>query len=295
MRYYLLLLALWPALALGQPAAPPRPTYCNPLDLDYGYTPFERFATAGRHRATADPVITLFKGTYYLFSTNQKGYWHSPDLANWQFAARTFLKPENTVLDDLCAPAVCAVGDTLLVIGSTQKADFALWMSTDPLRNKWTKAVDPFPLAAWDPDIFLDDDGKLYLYYGSSNEYPLYGVQLSRRTLKPIGQPVPLFKLNDAQFGWQRFGEYLDNTFLPPFMEGAAMNKHSGKYYLQYGAPGTEFSSYADGVQVAEHPLGPFAPQAHNPVSYKPGGFARGAGHGNTFQDKWATGGTCLP
>jgi hypothetical protein len=281
-----LLLALLPLLALGQ-AAPPKPTYCNPLDLDYGYTPFERFATAGRHRTTADPMIVPFKGTYYLFSTNQKGYWHSPDLGKWQFESRSFLNPENTVLDDLCAPAVCAVGDTLLVIGSTQKADFALWMSTDPLHNKWSKAVDPFPLAAWDPDIFLDDDGKLYLYYGSSNEYPLYGIQLSRKTLRPIGQPVPLFKLNDAQFGWQRFGEFLDNTFLPPFMEGASMNKHGGKYYLQYGAPGTEFSSYADGVQVAEHPLGPFTPQAHNPVSYKPGGFARGAGHGNTFQDKW--------
>ncbi|RZL06159.1 MAG: hypothetical protein EOO62_19450, partial [Hymenobacter sp.] len=231
----LLFLLLAPTLALAQPT--PRPTYCNPLNLDYGYTPFENFSTAGRHRATADPVITLFKGTYYLFSTNQKGYWHSPDLANWQFIGRTFLKPENTVLDDLCAPAVRAVGDTLLVIGSTNKPDFALWMSTDPLHNKWQKALDPFPLAAWDPDIFLDDDGKLYLYWGSSNEYPLYGIQLSRKTFRPIGQPVPLFKLNDAQFGWQRFGEYLDNTFLPPFMEGAWMNKHAGKYYLQYGAP----------------------------------------------------------
>ena len=65
------------------------------------------------------------------------------------------------------------------------------------------------------------------------------------------------------------------------------MTKHGGKYYLQYGAPGPEFSGYADGVQVADQPLGPFVPQAHNPVSYKPGGSARGAGHGNTFQDVW--------
>jgi xylan 1,4-beta-xylosidase len=264
-----------------------RPTYCNPLNLDYGYTPFPEFSTAGRHRATADPVISLFKGDYYLFSTNQKGYWWSPDLASWHFVARSFLKPENKVLDDLCAPAVRAMGDTLFVLGSSHNPDFALWRSTDPKANKWAKAVDPFPLAAWDPDLFLDDDGRLYLYYGSSNEFPLYGVQLSRKTYQPIGQPQPMFKLNDAQFGWQRFGEYLDNTFLNPFMEGAWMTRHAGKYYLQYGAPGTEFSGYADGVQVADRPLGPFAPQAHNPVSYKPGGFARGAGHGNTFQDKW--------
>ena len=65
------------------------------------------------------------------------------------------------------------------------------------------------------------------------------------------------------------------------------MNKHDGKYYLQYGAPGTEFSGYGDGVYVGDHPLGPFTYQAHNPFSYKPGGFARGAGHGATFQDKF--------
>ncbi|MES2486217.1 MAG: discoidin domain-containing protein, partial [Bacteroidota bacterium] len=55
--------------------------------------------------------------------------------------------------------------------------------------------------------------------------------------------------------------------------------------YLQYGAPGTEFSGYADGVYVAASPLGPFEYQSFNPFSYKPGGFARGAGHGATYQD----------
>ena len=39
-------------------------------------------------------------------------------------------------------------------------------------------------------------------------------------------------------------------------MEGAWVNKHNKKYYLQYGAPGTEFSGYGDGVYVAENPWG---------------------------------------
>jgi hypothetical protein len=89
----------------------------------------------------------------------------------------------------------------------------------------------------------------------------------------------------DSVHGWERFGEHQDNTFLKPFMEGAWMNKHNGKYYLQYGAPGTEFSGYGDGVYVSDSPLGPFTYQKHNPFSYKPGGFARGAGHGATYQD----------
>ena len=91
--------------------------------------------------------------------------------------------------------------------------------------------------------------------------------------------------MNDSIHGWERFGEYHDNTFLKPFIEGSWMTKHNNKYYLQYGAPGTEFSGYGDGVYVGEHPLGPFTYQSHNPFSFKPGGFATGAGHGATYQD----------
>ncbi len=262
-------------------------TYCNPVNIDYGYCPIPNFTEWGKHRATADPVIVQYKGDYYLFSTNQWGYWWSSDLSHWNFVSRSFLKPYHKVYDDLCAPAVVVMGDTMLVLGSTQRKNFPLWMSTDPKGNQWKEAVDTFQIAAWDPDLFLDDDGKLYLYWGSSNVYPLYGQEIDRKTFQPIGEQHDLFRLKDYRYGWQRFGEYLDNTFLDPFMEGAWMTKHNGKYYLQYGAPGTEFSGYADGVEVSDKPLEGFTPQPHNPMSWKPGGFARGAGHGATFQDNW--------
>ena len=263
-------------------------TYCNPINIDYGFTPIPNFSEAGRHRATADPVITLFKGDYYLFSTNQWGYWWSSDMSDWHFVSRKFLKPYHKVYDELCAPAVFVLGDTLLVIGSTYEKNFPIWMSTHPRTDDWKEAVDSFRAGAWDPAFFVDDDNRLYLYHGSSNTYPMYGQEVDRHTLQPIGERHDLIKLHDDEHGWERFGEYNDNNFMSPFMEGAWMNKHHGKYYLQYGAPGTEFSGYADGVYVGAHPLGPFSYQAHNPFSYKPGGFARGAGHGATFQDKYS-------
>ena len=72
------------------------------------------------------------------------------------------------------------------------------------------------------------------------------------------------------------------------------MTKHRGKYYLQYAAPGTEYNVYANGTYVGDRPLGPFTYAPNNPISYKPGGFINGAGHGNTFQDNhgnfWNTG-----
>ena len=70
-----------------------------------------------------------------------------------------------------------------------------------------------------------------------------------------------------------------------PFTEAPWIHKHNGKYYFQYGAPGTEFKVYADGVYVSDSPLGPFVYQKHNPMCYKPGGYVQGAGHGGTFRD----------
>ena len=78
-------------------------TYCNPINVDYGYTPFANFTDWGKHRATADPVIVNYKGDFYLFSTNQWGYWHSSDMLNWKFNERKFLRPWNDTKDELCA------------------------------------------------------------------------------------------------------------------------------------------------------------------------------------------------
>ncbi|MFZ4056606.1 MAG: discoidin domain-containing protein [Ferruginibacter sp.] len=267
------------------PANAQQRTYCNPINIDYGYTPIPNFSEWGRHRATADPVIVNYKGDFYLFSTNQWGYWVSSDMLNWTFKSKRFLRPWNEGYDELCAPAVGIVGDTMLVFGSTYTSKFTLWMSTNPKANEWKPLVDSFEIGGWDPAFFTDDDGRLYMYNGSSNRFPLYGIELDRKTFKPIGTRQEAYLLSPNRYGWQRFGEYMDNTFLDPFIEGAWMTKHNNKYYLQYGAPGTEFSGYADGVVVGDKPIGnAFTPQS-DPLSYKPGGFARGAGHGATFQD----------
>ena len=115
------------------------------------------------------------------------------------------------------------------------------------------------------------------------------------------GEKQALFGENEAHHGWERKGENnklgepkteyerLVRQYVgtKPFIEGAFMTKYKGRYYLQYAAPGTECNVYADGVYVGDAPLGPFAYQAHNPFSSKPGGFITAAGHGSTFQDKF--------
>jgi len=272
-------------LFIGSEVKAQSKTFCNPINIDYGYTPIPNFSQWGKHRATADPVIVNYKGDFYLFSTNQWGYWWSSDMNNWNFVSKKFLRPWNGgVYDELCAPAVGIIGDTMIVFGSTYTSKFTIWMSTNPKANDWKPLVDSFDIGGWDPAFFTDDDGRLYMYNGSSNRYPLYGIELNRKTFQPIGTRKEMYLLEQERYGWQRFGENMDNTFLDPFIEGAHMTKHNGKYYLQYGAPGTEFSGYADGVVVGDSPLGPFTAQS-DPLSFKPGGFSRGAGHGSTFAD----------
>ena len=265
-------------------------TYCNPVNIDYGYTPIPNFSEWGRHRATADPVIVNYKNDYYLFSTNQWGYWWSNDMLNWKFISRKFLRPWNTgTYDELCAPAVGTIGDTMIVFGSTYTRKFTIWMSTNPKANEWKPLIDSFEIGGWDPAFFTDDDGRLYMYNGSSNVFPTYGIELDRKTFKPKGTRTPMYLLQQWRYGWQRFGEHMDNTFLDPFIEGSWMTKHNGKYYFQYGAPGTEFSGYADGVVMAAGPLfdGVETHPQPDPLSIKVGGFVRGAGHGSTFIDNY--------
>ncbi|MGI6232913.1 MAG: family 43 glycosylhydrolase [Prevotella sp.] len=266
------------------PKTPGTTTYCNPLNISYNYEPYnQNVKQGGSFRSSADPMGLTYKGQYLLFSTNQGGYHYSKNLSDWDFQTASFQRHPTD--DDQCAPAAFVAGDTLFYTGSTYEG-LPVWYTLHPETGRWRQAVSRSVLPSWDPCLFLDDDGSLYLYYGSSNEYPLKAVKLSRQTFAPISKIYDVMMLHPEDHGWERFGMNNDDeTTLRPFTEGAFMTKHNGKYYLQYGAPGTEFKVYADGVYVSDSPLGPFTYQRHNPMCYKPGGFVLGAGHGGTFAD----------
>jgi hypothetical protein len=157
------------------------------------------------------------------------------------------------------------------------------------------------PPGPWDPGLLKGDDGRWYLYWGSSNVFPIYGIEIAFEDGKLIykGEPTKLFNLDPDKHGWERFGQDHNGLLAngqptKPYLEGAWMTKHGGRYYLQYGAPGTEFNVYANGTYVSDKPLGPFTYAEYNPIAYKPGGFVHGAGHGSTFEDAhgnwWNTG-----
>lgn len=309
--------------------------YCNPINVNYRYQ-FNRDPRSGGQlqicREAADPSMILFRGRYYIFASMQLSVWVSDDLVSWE----THPLPEELPLYDY-APDVRVVGDYVYFCASSNEHNCDFWRTKDILNGPYEKVEGSFPF--WDPNLFADDDGRLYFYWGCSNAAPIYGVELDPETMKPLEERRELIFGDPYTKGYERIG--YDNTIFPaseeeiegkyqaflktqaprmaamqqgesgpdaaekfaqlqekfrpqirgmfsnqPYIEGAWMTKHNGRYYLQYACPGTQYNTYADAVYVGDAPLGPFVLAENNPFSYKPGGFIPGAGHGSTMQDK---------
>ena len=251
-------------------------TYCNPINLDYTYAIYN--ANEGlSYRSGADPAVVTFKGEYYMFVTRSMGYWHSTDMTNWEF-----ITPKKWYFQGCNAPAAHNYKDSVLYVAGDPSGSMSILYTDNPKKGDWKPT--PFILNdLQDPDLFIDDDGKAYMFWGSSNLFPIRGKELDRtKNFKPVGKTAELFKLDGEKHGWERFGENHSDTKLKGYMEGAWLTKHNNKYYMQYAAPGTEFNVYGDGVYTSDSPLGPYTYAPNNPVSYKPGGFINGAGHGST-------------
>lgn len=293
--------------------------YCNPININYRY----QFNADPRRqgelqicREAADPSLICFQGRYYIFASMTLGVWMSDDLVNWE----NHRLPAELPLYDY-APDVRVLGDWVYFCASAREHNCDRWRTKDILNGPYEKIEGDFPF--WDPNLFADDDGRVYFYWGCSNATPIYGVELDPETMQPKTEPKELVFGDPYAIGYERIGE--DNSTLPaseeeveakyrafvangpvpeeflpeevkplirgmftdkPFIEGAWMDKHNGRYYFQYAAPGTQYNTYSDGVYVGKSPLGPFVLAENNPYSYKPGGFLPGAGHGSTMQDE---------
>ena len=292
--------------------------FCNPLNVPYPYQFKYDPRDKGRlsvNREAADPSMVLFQCKTYLFASMTGAVWVSEDMAHWE----SHRLPENLPIYDY-APDVRVIGDWLYFTASNRGVPCDFYRTKDPMNGPWEQIKGTFDF--WDPPMFPDEDGRMYFYWGCSNNTPIWGVELDQETMRPLGEKVSLITGDPWRRGYERFGEdhsenprtdtEIDRLFedflaecerngsMPPkenyamirstfagmpYIEGPWMTKYKGRYYLQYACPGAEINVYADGVYVSDHPLGPFTPAENNPFSYKPGGFLPGAGHGSTMQD----------
>lgn len=256
-------------------------TYCNPIDIDYSYMSHYRANNNVSYRSGADPAIVNFNGKYYMFVTRSHGYWTSDDMSNWRF-----IKPQSWYFNGSNAPAAAVRNGKIIVLGDPSGRG-AVIETDNPDLGDWKTnfAVINTPNGVQDPNLFVDDDNRVYLYEESSNKFPIHGVELDADNYYvPMGEQKDLFYLHPDKHGWERFGQD-HKSDIEPYIEGPWMVKHGDTYYLEYGAPGTQWNVYADGVYTSKSPLGPFEYAPYNPISYKPGGFLKGSGHGSTVKD----------
>ena len=263
----------WSMISSADDASRPT-TFCNPLNLDYRFQ-----LNAPSRREAADPTLVRYQGEYWLFASKSGGYWRSSDLANWKFVHPTGLPLENY------APTVEVIGGKMYF---TAAGTSAIFVTDDPGKGVWTKVGHLEHYG--DPDLFADDDGRVYIYFGCHPNGPIQVAELDpRHGFNVVRVPVACFPGDCADHGWEVKGD--DNLSCPkdgtnlPWIEGSWMTKHDGIYYLQYAAPGTEFKSYADGVYTSTNPMGPFVYAPYSPFSHKPTGFICGAGHSSTMED----------
>ena len=173
-------------------------TYCNPLDLGYRYQHMKEGPRTAGFREGADPTLVSFKGKYYLFVSMSAGFWYSDDLLHWDFHA----DPDLLIYD--YAPDVRQVGDFLYFCASRKGRNCPILRTADPLTEPFTEVSAPF--AFWDPDLFCDDDGRVYFYWGCSNTTPIYGVEMDPDTMTPIGEKQELIFGNETVLGYERPG-----------------------------------------------------------------------------------------
>ena len=253
-------------------------TYCNPINIDYTYMIYNAHRDIS-YRSGADPAVVAFRGEYYMFVTRSLGYWHSTDLLRWNF-----INPEKWYFQGCNAPAAFNYKDSVLYVAGDPSGSMSILYTDNPKKGDW-KATPAILNDLQDPALFIDDDGKAYIYWGSSNTFPIRAKALDKsRNFRPAENTDTLFGLNMAKHGWERFGENHSDTLLGGYIEGPWITKFNNTYYLQYAAPGTEFNVYGDGAYISKSPLGPFQYMPNNPFSYKPGGFINGAGHGSTVK-----------
>ena len=246
-------------------------TYCNPIPLpDY---PIGRMGLDLEYnwRETADPTVLFEDGIWYLYSSCGMVYW-SEDFIKWNHKK---MEP----YDCGYAPTVVKHKGKYYLCSSLSD----LFVADDPLGP--FVSVGRFVLPegeeltrCYDPMLFSDSDERLYLYY-TTGRPEILGAELDcNEPVKLLSEPSNMFSYDPSHI-WERSGEYNEDGSMCA-MEGPWLFKRGGVYYLTYGAPATEYSSYAMGAYKSDSPLGPWTYMESSPFIEKRSGVVRGPGHG---------------
>ncbi|MDQ0221835.1 family 43 glycosylhydrolase [Streptococcus moroccensis] len=187
--------------------------FCNPINIDYRYQYYKNNTNAfnslyKRFREAADPTLINFNGEYYLFLSMTAGFYSSSDLKSWKFYPYQGDIPIYNY-----APDVCEINGYLYFSSSEMTEPTIFYRSKDPKTEPFEPVGGSFPI--WDSHLFEDDDGRVYCYWGCSNQEPIYGVEMDIEKMEPRGDKIALIYSDINNNGFERFGE----NHIPPKTE----------------------------------------------------------------------------
>lgn len=243
----------------------------------------------------ADPTIFYDNGTYYLYGTttgdtplNGNGFmvytstdlkkWKGPDGAQNGLALK---KGEAFGTQGFWAPQILKYNNKFHII-YTADENIAIASSNSPIGPFVNESKAPMFSTGKqiDPFVFIDTDGKKYLYHVRlTNGNRIFVAELKddlsgikEETLKECISGVLLWE-NTQNVSW-------------PVTEGPTVLKHNGLYYMIYSANDFRNPDYAVGYATAKSPYGPWEKAAESPIISKKNVGINGAGHGDVFYDK---------
>lgn len=228
-----------------------------------------------------DPYLFTYDGTYYCTATGTGtsfSLYESQDLSQWQKVSDIFYSSstEGWVRGSLWQPQIVPGSDGkfyLYYCGNNDNGSLRIGVaSADSVEGPYTD-VSGAPLfdlgyATIDPNLYVDDDGRMYLYYSRDcsenivdghHVSQIYVVEMADYThLKEGAQhtlcitPEQSWELlNNADYQWN---------------EGPDILKHDGTYYLFYSGGYYGDKSYSMGYATSDSPMGPFTKYEGNPI-----------------------------
>lgn len=272
-------------------------TYCNPLpipDIPRGmddwmadrmgmFNPEKKpeSVKVPDYRSISDPTVLYYDDKWYLYPSYGMA-WVSENFKDWKHVRTKPYCPKYS-------PAIIPWRGKFLMTSWF----CPLYMADSPLGPFTFLGEFIYPDGRkgtfCDPALFLDDDGRIYLYVFEMKDLPgrdykccqTLGFELDTEDpRKIIRGPVTLQEMHPDRYFWERDGLHHQDTKFG-WTEGVHMLKHEGRYYMIYAAPNTGNGAYCMAVYYSdESPLSGFVCQKRNPLTVHREGIVRGAGHG---------------
>lgn len=233
----------------------------------------------------ADPFIMLFDDVYYAYGTHSANgieVYTSDDLKSWKkitdIENGLALHKDDSYGDKwFWAPEVYHVNNKFYMYYS---ADEHICVAISDSPTGPFKQVEQKPMIEGektiDNTLFIDDNGKPYLFFDRFND----GLNIWVAELEDDLINIKTETMHPCIHVSQKWEEVW-----PRVNEGAFVIKHNGVYYLTYSANSYESPFYGIGCATATDIMGDWEKYTDNPLLQNPGNLV-GVGHSTIFKDK---------